>query len=187
MTRSNLIDRFGSLRRALAGLAILTAAAALPMPASAQDSRQAELGPKFRDWQITCEAEGGARVCGAVQQIQNEDRLAFWAAFGKFQAGNQGTVLLLRLPYSITNPPSGFRVAAGLTLKVDGRDVATLPIESCGPGICQTGMLLNDQAVQAMKAGQNLQAGFQLANGSQATVDISLSGFTAAFDHLAKN
>ncbi len=161
----------------------LTGSAAL-----AQDQAQPEnqLGPKFQDWQIVCQSTEPP-TCGAVQEVRTgDDRLALWTAFGFFRPDSP-MILLLRLPYGLTDPPSSFRVAAGLGLSIDGKEVAKVPIEICGPSICQSGIVMNDQLIAAMKSGSQLTISVQLGNGAKADMAVSLSGFTASHNELTKN
>jgi invasion protein IalB len=148
----------------------------------------ARLGEKFGDWQTVCEkrGEGGTEVCGAIQEVKTkEGKLALWAAFGYLQA-NAGPVMIFRIPYDLTEPPSGFRVAKGATIAIDGGTQVDVPIEICAPGGCQVGILLEDAFVTALKAGNKLNLTVPLASGQSATINLSLKGFTAAYDSMKK-
>lgn len=172
----------------MAGLATALAIGLTATVGLAQEQGQPEnqLGPKFKDWQIVCQATEPP-TCGAVQEVRTgDDKLALWTAFGFFRPENP-MILLLRLPYGLTEPPSTFRVAAGLSLAIDGNEVAKVPIEICGPNICQSGIVMNDQLIAAMKAGGQLTVSMQLGNGAKADMAVSLSGFTAAHGELMKN
>ncbi|GAB5467195.1 MAG: hypothetical protein Kilf2KO_02250 [Rhodospirillales bacterium] len=177
------------LGRALAGLAALVAIGLTPLTGFAQDSGQGQgqntVGPKFQDWQIVCQ-NTQPPTCGAVQEVKTGDgRLALLAAFGFFRPDNP-MLMLLRLPYGLTDPPSTFRVATGLALAIDGREVAKVPIEVCGPALCQSGIIMNDQLIAALKAGGQMTVSLQLGNGAKADMAVSLSGFTAAHGELMK-
>lgn len=207
------IPTFRPLGRALAGLAALVALSLATGPAVAQDQQpqaqgqqppaqeqaqprvqvqqqpeaqpQNTLGPKFQDWQILCQSTEPP-TCGAVQEVKTEDgRLALWTAFGFFQP-NKPMIMLLRLPYGLTEPPASFRIAPGITLSIDGRKIADLKYEVCGPAICTSGMLLSDQLIGGLKAGAQLTVSVQLANGAKADMAVSLAGFTASFAELTK-
>ncbi|MEO1191481.1 MAG: invasion associated locus B family protein [Pseudomonadota bacterium] len=175
------------LGRALAGLAALLAIGLTPLAGQAQNAaQQSTPGPTFQDWQIVCQ-NTTPPTCGAVQEVKTGDgRLALLAAFGFFRPDNP-MIMLLRLPYGLTDPPSTFRVATGLALSIDGREVAKVPIEVCGPALCQSGILMNDQLIDAMKAGGQMTVSLQLGNGAQADMAVSLSGFTASHNELTRN
>jgi invasion protein IalB len=148
----------------------------------------ARLGEKFGDWQTVCEkrGEGGSEICGAIQEVKTkEGKLALWAAFGYLQPA-AGPVMIFRVPYDLTEPPSGFRVAKGATIAIDGGTQVDVPIEICAPGGCQVGILLEDNFVTALKAGNKLNLTVPLASGQSATINLSLKGFTAAYDSLKK-
>jgi len=191
--------RIAAPRRALAGLAALLLWTVLPAAAQAQtggttDQPAAEqpaqdpntvLGEKFGDWQSVCQkVSETAQLCGNVQEVKTaEGKLALWAAFGYFQA-DTGPVMILRLPYDLTDPPTGFRVASGMQIAVDGSGQVTVPFEICAPGGCQIGLLLEDKFVGALKAGNKLNVTVPLSTGQTATINLSLKGFTAAYDGL---
>ncbi len=187
MTRPNITLR--PLGRALAGLAALFALSLTAATGLAQEQGQEpqnQLGPKFKDWQIVCQSTEPP-TCGAVQEVKTGDgRLALWAAFGFFRPDNP-MIMLMRLPYGLTDPPTSYRVATGITLAIDGNEVAKVPIEVCGPAICQSGIVMNDQLINALKAGGQMTVSVQLGNGSKADMAVSLSGFTASHDELMKN
>ncbi|HKY93847.1 MAG TPA: invasion associated locus B family protein [Kiloniellales bacterium] len=196
----------GSLAQRIAAGLVATVLAFAAAPAGAQQTEQqpaegseqqpapeeanpnARLGEKFQDWQTVCEKREGSEeeICGAIQEVKTkEGKLALWAAFGYLQA-NAGPVMVFRVPYDLTEPPSGFRVAKGATIAIDGGTQVDVPIEICAPGGCQVGILLEDPFVQALKAGNKLNLTVPLANGQNATINLSLKGFTAAYDSLKK-
>lgn len=200
----------GSLAQRLAAGLLALAFTACVAPASAQQDPPAEgteqpapeqpateqpavdpnarLGEKFQDWQTVCEKRGedGAELCGAIQEVKTkEGKLALWAAFGYLQPA-AGPVMIFRIPYDLTEPPSGFRVAKGATIAIDGGTAVDVPIEICAPGGCQVGILLEDTFVTALKAGNKLNLTVPLASGQSATINLSLKGFTAAYDSLKK-
>lgn len=146
---------------------------------------QNEFGPTFQAWQIVCQTTT-PRTCGALQEVRTADgRLALWSAFGFFRP-DAPMVMLLRMPYELTDPPSTFSVATDLTIAIDGNEVTKVPIEVCGPQICESGFVLSDQMVSAMKAGNAMKVSMILGNGARADMTLSLSGFTAAYNELTK-
>jgi len=145
------------------------------------------LGEKFGDWQSVCQKVSETeQLCGNVQEVKTaEGKLALWAAFGYFQP-DTGPVMILRMPYDLVEPPTGFRVANGMQIAVDGSGQVNVPVEICAPGGCQIGLLLEEKFVTALKAGNKLNITIPLATGQTATINLSLKGFTAAYDGLKK-
>lgn len=198
------LSRLAACRRALAGLATLAllgsalpalaadptpAPAPAPAPAAAepQPDPNTTLGEKFGDWQQVCQKVSEKDLlCGNVQEVKTkEGKLALWAAFGYFQA-NTGPVLILRLPYDLIDPPAGFRVGNGMQIAIDGSGQISVPVEICAPGGCQLGMILEDKFVAALKGGNKLNITVPLSTGQTATINLSLKGFTAAYDAMKK-
>lgn len=194
--------RWAACRRALAGLGALLLASALPAAAQAQtgttttEQPAAEqpaqdpnttLGEKFGDWQVVCQKVSETeQLCGNVREEKTADgKLALWAAFGYFQKDSP-PVMILRVPYDFVDPPAGFRVGNGMQISVDGSGQVNVPVEICAPGGCQLGLLLEEKFVTALKAGNKLNVLIQLSTGQQATINLSLKGFTAAYDALKK-
>ena len=157
-------------------------------PAQEEANPNAQVGERFGDWQAVCEKrEGGEEVCGAIQEVKTkEGKLALWAAFGYLQPNTKGAVMIFRVPYDLTDPPSGFRVSKGAQIAIDGGTQVDVPIEICAPGGCQIGILLEDNFVKALKAGNKLNLIVPLASGQSATINLSLKGFTAAYDNMKK-
>ena len=195
------LPRFAATRRALAGLAALLFLTILPAAAQAQtdgstgqpaaeqpaQDPNTTLGEKFGDWQSVCQKVSETeQLCGNVQEVKTaEGKLALWAAFGYFQP-DTGPVMILRMPYDLVDPPAGFRVANGMQLAVDGSGQVNVPVEICAPGGCQVGLLLEEKFVTALKAGNKLNITIPLATGQTATINLSLKGFTSAYDGLKK-
>ncbi len=197
-----------ALRRALAGGAALPAlllAAALgitapsalaqtdqsgttpaPAPGDAAADPNTRIGETFQDWKMVCQLVGeGQEICGAIQEVKNGEKLALWTAFGYFQKADK-PVLILRVPYDITDPPSGLRVSQGIDVAIDGGGQVPVPFEVCAPGGCQIGVLMEDDFVAALKAGNKMNVTVPLSSGQTATINVSLKGFTAAYGALTK-
>jgi invasion protein IalB len=174
---------------AQSGTAEQPAAEGTEQPATEEAGTNANLGEKHGDWQMVCEVreEGGAEICGAIQEVKTkEGKLALWAAFGYLQPNVDGAVMIFRIPYDLTDPPTGFRVAKGAQIAIDGGSQVEVPLEICAPGGCQIGLLMEEPFVEALKAGNKLNLTVPLATGQTATINLSLKGFTAAYDSLKK-
>ena len=154
-----------------------------PQPGGNANTR---VGETFQDWQMVCQIVGeGQEICGAIQEVLNGEKLALWAAFGCFQQAEK-PVLILRVPYDLVDPPTGLRVSQGIQVAVDGGGQVPIPFEVCAPGGCQIGVLMEDDFVTALKAGNKMNVTVPLSTGQTATINISLQGFTAAFGALTK-
>lgn len=157
-----------------------------PVQVQPQPNANTRVGETFQDWQMVCQsAPEGQEICGAIQEVINNEKLALWAAFGYFQQADR-PVLILRIPYDITDPPSGLRVSQGIQVSVDGGGQVPIPFEVCAPGGCQIGVLMEEDFVGALKAGNKMNVAVPLSTGQTATINLSLQGFTAAYGALTK-
>jgi invasion protein IalB len=130
-------------------------------------------------WEVHCLE--GTETC-AMQQVGNTadgkrallvtvQRLAGVTAEGK------------PVPAALTvNTPLGVLIPYGVRVKVDDGNVAPVPLLRCLQDNCAARAPLADEAIQQLKKGSKATFGFFLQE--EVLVDVSLSGFTAAYDAL---
>lgn len=78
--------------------------------------------------------------------------------------------------------PLGVLIPYGLRLKIDGDKVVPLPLTRCIQAGCVSQAPMLAEAVTKMKRGSKAVFGYFLQN--ETLVNVSLSGFTAAYDSL---
>ncbi|GFO83134.1 MAG: hypothetical protein A49_27610 [Methyloceanibacter sp.] len=116
--------------------------------------------------------------CALVQSVTADDRpnvgltVVFYKAIGEDKK-------LLRVVV-----PLGVLLPTGLGLKIDGEDVGNAPFLKCGKRGCVAEVVLQDEVIAKLKAGQN--AMFIVFDTPEAGIGIpvSLQGFTDAFAGL---
>ncbi|MEM7546590.1 MAG: invasion associated locus B family protein [Pseudomonadota bacterium] len=81
--------------------------------------------------------------------------------------------------------PIGVLIPAGVTVKIDGKEVGRGGYRYCSPQACVVQEPIQDQFVDQLKKGSGATLTIISAgNGETADVPISLSGFTKAYNGL---
>lgn len=80
--------------------------------------------------------------------------------------------------------PLGVLLRAGLRVRVDGSEERGAPFEICIQGGCIVRDAVSTDFLNQLKAGATAQMTVVSAQQGEVPVDISLSGFTAAFESL---
>lgn len=164
-------------------------------------------GQKFKDWTVQCEkipvpdgklavkvegsedsgeapaeAEASAPkeqdLCQIVQTLTEKasEQPVLQMAVG-YLPGVETPVGALLLPLGIWLPP-------GVELRVDEGKTGRIPVDTCDPSGCRAGVELDDEFLNSMKKGNELNITFGGRNRQGITVPISLDGFTAGLASL---
>lgn len=164
-------------------------------------------GEKFKDWTVQCEkipvpdgklavkVEGSEdadkeateeapapvkeqELCQIVQTLteQSSEQPVLQMAVG-YLPGVETPVGAFLLPLGIWLPP-------GVELRVDEGKTGRIPVDTCDPAGCRAGVELDNEFLDSMKKGKELNVTFGGRNRQGITVPISLEGFTAALDSL---
>ena len=167
---------------AVACLACFAVAGTAYGQASEQAQRQAPkqvLKETHGDWEIHCLE--GTETC-AMQQVGDTadgrrallvtvQRLAGVTAEGR------------PIPAALTvNTPVGVLIPYGVRVRVDDGNMASVPLLRCLPDSCTARAPLADEGVAEFKKGQVANFAFFLQE--EVLVEISLNGFTAAYEAL---
>jgi invasion protein IalB len=177
----------GRAAAALAGLAVIGAAAAPPaawggeaptLPGGASSLRES-----YGDWSVTCgiveqgEAKTKVKTCSITQEVHEaKSNQRLMSAQIVPAAGNTAAVTLVL--------PVGVSLADGAALKVDQNpDVRKLPFKTCLPAGCIALGTLDAKALAAMRPGQAWQINIR-ASGDNKNMSLafSLKGFANAYD-----
>ena len=78
--------------------------------------------------------------------------------------------------------PLGVLLPFGLTWQIDGAKPIRVPYMLCDPTSCATQLVINEQYVNSLKKGSTLKLTAKNRRNEDLTIDISLAGFTAAYD-----
>jgi len=137
-------------------------------------------GDTFQDWTMRCEKveDTGPEQCHVFQNATDEStgRDVAQMAIGRVP-NDPKPLVIVSLPLGVYLPP-------GVLIQVDDQKPIRIPIEVCDPAGCRAGFPLTDEVLAAFKGGLNANVTVQDAAGRQATVPLSLKGFTAALNAL---
>jgi invasion protein IalB len=124
---------------ALAGAAVVFAAATACRPAAAQGAVRSVHG----DWQIRCETPPGAQSeqCALMQSVTAEDRPNVGLTVIVLKTSDQKSRLMRVVA------PLGVLIPSGLGLKIDNQDVGRAGFVRCLPNGCVAEVVMDDNLV----------------------------------------
>lgn len=178
-----MIHTVSAIRRALAGAAVLVAAAlAVPGPAAAQsDNAPSE---KFGDWALSCRAAEKEQPerCALVQNI-------VFKQSSKRVLNIQITRPAPDRPYiAAVTAPLGILLQAGLVLMVDDKELVRFPLMICNVNGCMGQFPVSDEVRNSMAGGKSGKVIIRQPNGRAVGIEFSLNGYKGGMDALvAKN
>ncbi len=164
-----------------ASLLVASAAWAQESVAPAQDPEPEMEMKAFQDWEVRCEA--AADRCFMYQMVRNaaenpvaEIRIVDIEPRGEAVAG--ATVVT----------PLGTLLDAGIVLQIDDNEARQYPFNWCTRAGCFARFGFTDAEVGAMKAGNIVKMRLVSVSAPDQPVvlEISLSGFTAAYNEMSK-
>lgn len=137
----------------------------------------------YGDWVVRCvspeAAEGQpapARVCEMTQELQQQTgRRVLAASLQKAESGARLTVIA----------PFGLLLSEGVKLSVGETQVAALGFTTCLPAGCVAVSDLDVTAVDTLAAGDQALVEMTDTNTQPVKLNLSLKGFTAAWNKLA--
>ena len=78
--------------------------------------------------------------------------------------------------------PLGVLLPFGLTWQIDGAKPIRVPYMLCDPTSCATQLVINEQYVNSLKKGSKLTLTAKNRQNQDLTIEVTLAGFTAAYD-----
>lgn len=80
--------------------------------------------------------------------------------------------------------PLGVLLLAGVQVSVDGKEARSAPFEVCGPSGCIVRQPMSNEFIAELKGGATAKVSIYAVPQTLVETDISLRGFTAAFNAL---
>lgn len=156
----------------------LCLAAFTPLPAAAQIAE----GQVFGDWRARCVTPPGAirHQCSIQFRVFNKEprRQVLNVTIGFFGKN--------RAPGAVFNVPIGVYLPAGLTLSVPGAQIVRIVYDQCTPKACRAPLVLTPEMIAAMKKAERGDVTIQDSRRKPVKLPLSLKGFTAGYDALAR-
>lgn len=147
-----------------------------PAAAPAEGAATAAAGNASTNWLKVCDPlPDGQKAC-----IMRQVVLANGQFLGSFllrdDPGQESRLL------AVAAVPLGVLLPFGLTWQIDGAKPVRVPYMLCDPTSCATQLVINEQYVNSLKRGSVLKLTAKNRQNQDLTIEITLAGFTAAYD-----
>lgn len=164
------IDLNSAILRATAGAGVLAAATVLAAaPAQAQQ-------PPQNGWYKVCAKQEDNDICNTqFQSVAATGQLVTAVSLAEIKGK------INRRIFQIT-VPTGRIIPAGIKVKVDDKKEVTIPYTLCVPQSCMAEVQLDDNLITLLKSGSNLSITSTNFQNKPNPVQVTLGGFTAAYD-----
>lgn len=154
------------------------AAPATETPAAEAAPADAAAAPAdaSQNWLKVCDPlPDGQQACIMRQVVLNNGQ--FLGSFLLRDDPGQESRLL-----AVAAVPLGVLLPFGLTWQIDGAKPIRVPYMLCDPTSCATQLVINEQYVNSLKKGGTLKLTAKNRQNQDLVIDITLAGFTAAYD-----
>ncbi|MCF3936272.1 invasion associated locus B family protein [Acuticoccus sp. M5D2P5] len=169
-----------SARSRCTALVMGLVAAALPLSSvAAQDAGPDALTEVYRDWTVRCATpDGGERRCW-MTQVVNQTETGERILQIEIALSDDGPLLAFLTPF-------GLHLPSGLDIAIDEGTVRTLAFRTCLPRGCLIEERPDEEELSAMRRGQTMSVTMVAAQNENAVnMELSLSGFSAAYNRLS--
>ena len=146
--------------------------AALLLSASANAQENSEAGT---NWLVNCSNQmmQNQLRCDVSQNIVRQQTSQLVGVMRIFRA-EESDVLEVVVPF-------GVNILDGVTISVDGTELATLPFQTATSTGLFTSVELSDDVLNAFKSGQSAMASVKNSFGQRLDIEFVLAGFSTAF------
>lgn len=158
-------------------IATASAPAAFASEDAAREAASAEAAvtAKFDDWELLCRPEEACRISQRLVVEGSDDTVFLLTGL---RGGPEGPFV------GIVSVPLRGYLAPGIELRVDSREPFQLLYETCDPVGCHAGFPLEGRVLEDFRAGRNARFRVWTAKDNPVDIDVSLIGFTRAFNAL---
>ena len=167
------------LLKTLAGAAVACVIGSLSGPHMA--AAQGVVRASYGDWQMRCETPPGAQAeqCALVQNVAAEDRPNLSLLVIVLKTADKRSRIL-----RVVVSPLGVLLPAGLGLRIDDKDQGRAGFVRCLNTGCIAEVVMDDNLINALKAGQNATFIVFQTPEEGIGIPISLAGFGDGLDKL---
>ena len=163
---------------ALIFAASITSAGAQDVANSAPDT----LSETYRDWVVVCqsrnpqEGQPVERQCEMTQELRQQEGGQRVLSIALRPEGDAGLLTMIT--------PFGLNVRDQVAIEVDGVTIIQAPFQTCLPAGCIVQAQIDQTSLDAMRAGEAVIVRLPTTAGEPFQVNISVLGFTAAWNRL---
>ncbi|MBH0239728.1 invasion associated locus B family protein [Methylobrevis albus] len=164
-----------------AAVAVAVSAGLLAAPALAQDApapaANAAAGGTSSGWVKVCGNDQTSKkeICFVQRELRTESGQFMASAGIREVKGESRKILLVQVPV-------GMLIQPGMRVQTDKNKQEAAKYTICFPNACFAELVINDDFVNGLKRGNNLVLTTLNQQGKGVSFQLSLSGFTAAYD-----
>lgn len=170
------------IRKFMLGAATVALAAAAAAPASAQG--KPEIKATHGSWSVQCAAEGKCLMSQVYKNEEGRPVLVMEVAkLAQPQQTDGGEVIA----HARVLTPLNVLLTRHLSMKIDGGEAKVAPFQLCTPIGCEAVVAVRQSLIEEFKKGSKIEFLTEVpsAEGPKVkSVEVSLSGFSAAYDEL---
>lgn len=140
------------------------------------------LSETYDGWTVQCvnrtDGNNTQRICQMSQELlqQNTRQRVLTFAIGKTAEGTKATLVL----------PFGLLLSEGVRVQIAEEEILRGAFRTCLPAGCVAEIDLPDEVVQRLEAAATASVLMTANSGQPVKTDISLQGFTSAFQRLTE-
>lgn len=169
--------RMSFARRALMGMALAVGAAGFATGATAQTAPAPAASGPDNAWLKICntDPEANKELCLITQELRT-DSGQFLASIAIRETPGEARKALL------VSVPVGMVIKPGVQLQIDGGTATPVEYGICFPNACYAEATIDAAFITRLKAGGKLQLTTYNQQGRAVRFDMTLIGFTSAYD-----
>lgn len=157
-------------------LLVILATGGFEANAQAQKKAPAPKQQGAPGWAVNCATTPQGLRCQASQSAYlKKNRQRILTAAVSFPPKSKDPVMLFHLAHGIYLP-------AGVSMQIDTEKAKKVVVEFCDARGCYARLPIAKAALKALKNGKTMSVGFQALNKQTLSVQLTLKGFTAAYE-----
>lgn len=133
----------------------------------------------FDAWQFTCIEEQSQKVCDLRELVFDPNTKEPVSYLSMSLNSESITQMQIAFPHAVN-------LKSPVQLQIDDKDPLNLNYAFCNQSACFVAEIIAENFINLFKAGSQLNVKILLLDGREATINFSLSGFTAGYDRLFK-
>ena len=174
----NVIHRMSLTAKTVCAAAVTLALSGAVIAVAQEQTGATQAAPK-QPWTVSCAAAGGAAdlTCrmSQVLRTRNGNQRVLTVAIEKAPSSPETIVFAL---------PHGVDLTKGVAASVDGGQAREVAIQTADAAGSYGRLPVDADLLASLRAGRTLNVAFFAANGQRVETQVSLNGFSSAFEKL---